>query len=125
MKALHRWRDESGATALEFALTAPAFFLLLFGIIEAGLLFWTQLGLQHGAELAARCATVNRTICSDANATTTYATQQALGLTLPAGTFTYSSPSCGNQVSGSYSFPLPGFLGVGPITLAAQACFPA
>lgn len=125
MKPLVAWRDESGASALEFALTAPAFFLLLFGIIEAGILFWTQLGLQHGAELAARCATVNRTICSDANSTTTYASQQALGLTLPAGTFTYSNPSCGNQVSGSYSFALPSFMGVGPITLAAQACFPA
>ena len=46
-------RDQSGTTALEFALTAPVFFLFIFGVIELGLLFWTQIGLQHGAEMAA------------------------------------------------------------------------
>jgi Flp pilus assembly protein TadG len=45
-------RDQSGASALEFGLTAPVFFLFIFGVIEVGLLFWTQIGLQHGAENA-------------------------------------------------------------------------
>ena len=53
------WRDERGATALEFAILAPVFFLIIFGIIAFGLLFWTQVGLQHGAEMAARCASIN------------------------------------------------------------------
>jgi len=35
--------DISGATALEFALCAPAFFMLVMGIIEVGLLVWMQL----------------------------------------------------------------------------------
>ena len=47
MKVTALWRDERGASALEFALTAPVFFLFIFGIIEFGLLFWTQLGLQR------------------------------------------------------------------------------
>ena len=49
-----------GATALEFALCAPAFFMLVMGIIQAGLLVWMQLALQQGVEAAARCASINK-----------------------------------------------------------------
>lgn len=118
-------RDESGASALEFALTAPLFFLFIFGIIEFGLLFWTQLGMQHGTEMAARCASVNPTLCPGSSAITSYAAQQAFGLTLPAQTFTYTTLACGNQVSASYAFQFPQILNLSPITLTAQACFPS
>jgi len=119
-------RDQSGTSALEFGLTAPVFFLFIFGVIEVGLLFWTQIGLQHGAEMAARCASINAALCpnSNPNAITGYATQQALGLSLPASTFTYSTPACGNQVNASYSFQFPGIIPLDPLTLTAQACFP-
>lgn len=106
-------------------MTAPVFFLFIFGIIEFGLLFWTQLGLQHGAELAARCATVNSTLCPNSSAITGYAAQQAFGLGLPSQTFTYSTPACGNQVSASYAFQFPQVLNLSPLTLTAQACFPS
>jgi hypothetical protein len=33
--------------------------LLMFGLIQAGLLLWSQAGLQHGVEVATRCASVN------------------------------------------------------------------
>lgn len=127
MKLRSLWRDEQGASALEFALTAPVFFLFIFGIIELGLMFWAQIGLQHGAEMAARCATINPTLCPSSNpgAITSYATQQAYGLNLPASTFTYSTPACGNQVSASYTFQFPEIMNIGPLTLTAQACFPA
>jgi Flp pilus assembly protein TadG len=121
------WRDNRGTTALEFALTAPVFFLFIFGIIEFGLLMWTQIGLQHGAEMAARCASVDSTLCpnSDPGAITGYAAQQAFGLTLPSQTFTYSTPACGNQVSASHAFQFPAILNLSPVTLTAQACFPS
>ena len=127
MKPAEIWRDERGTTALEFALTAPAFFLFLFGIIGLGLMFWTQIGLQHGAEMAARCASINATLCPNKNpsAITNYAMQQAYGLSLPTSTFTYSTQACGNQVNASYTFALPDILNIGAITLKAQACFPA
>ena len=120
------WRDERGATALEFAILAPVFFLLIFGIIAFGLLCWTQVGLQHGAEMAARCASINTTLCPNGNPTaiTNYALQQAFGLSLPASTFTYSTPACGNQVNASYSFQFPSIIPLDPLTLTAQACFP-
>jgi len=127
VKAAAIWRDERGTTALEFALTAPAFFLFLFGIIGLGLMFWTQIGLQHGAEMAARCASINSRLCPITNpsAITNYAMQQAYGLSLPATAFTYSTQTCGNQVNASYTFVLPDILNMGAITLKAQACFPA
>ena len=119
-------RDERGASALEFALIAPAFFLFIFGIIEFGLLFWTQIGLQHGAEMAARCASINANLCLTNNPSTitTYAMQQAYGLTLPVSTFTYSTAACGNQVSATYSFAFVGMPNLGPLTITAQSCFP-
>ena len=125
MKLSALWRDSRGASALEFALTAPVFFLFIFGIVECGLLFWTQLGIQHGSEMAARCATVNNTLCSNSNTITSYAAQQAFGLTLPTGTFTFATVACGNQVSASYSFQFPHILNLPPMTLTARACFPS
>jgi uncharacterized membrane protein len=51
--------DERGATLVEAAITMPLFLSLTFGVLQAGLLLWTQAGLQHGVDMAARCATVN------------------------------------------------------------------
>lgn len=125
MTPITMWRDNRGASALEFALTAPVFLLLIFGIIAFGLLLWTQLGLQHGTEMAARCATVNPTVCPSSSAITSYAAQQAYGLALPTETFSYSTPACGNQVSASYTFHFPEVLKLSPVTLTARSCFPS
>ena len=127
MKRLPLWRDQRGATALEFALLAPVFFALVFGIIALGMLFWTQVGLQHGAEMAARCASVNTALCPTSNpsAIAAYATQQAFGLSLPSSTFTYSAAACGSRVSANYQFQFPQILNLAPFTLTAAACFPA
>jgi Flp pilus assembly protein TadG len=57
-------RNKDGTTAVEFAMTAPLFVALLLAVIEGGLMLWTQLGIQHGSEAAARCASVNATACA-------------------------------------------------------------
>ena len=51
--------DTRGNTLVEFSITFPFFLLLTFGLVQAGLLLYTQNGLQHGVEVAARCASVN------------------------------------------------------------------
>jgi Flp pilus assembly protein TadG len=118
-------RDTQGATAVEFGLTAPVFFLMLIAAIEVGLLFWTQLGLQHGAEMAARCASVNSTICSSVSAIQNYAANQSLGLQPPSSTFSVESPPCGNQVTASYQFvAIASYFGIPALTLSAKSCFP-
>jgi Flp pilus assembly protein TadG len=116
--------DISGATALEFALCAPAFFMLVLGIVQLGLLVWMQLALQQGVEAAARCASINKNSCSTTSQIQSYASTQSYGLTPPASTFTVTAPACGNMVQASYT---PSYLPSFPIptrTLTAQACFP-
>jgi Flp pilus assembly protein TadG len=54
---------ERGATAVEFALLAPLFIMLLFGIISFGLVFAQQLGLSNGARQGARTGVVSGTTC--------------------------------------------------------------
>lgn len=118
-------REERGASAVEFALTAPVFFALLFGIIEGGLVMWTQLGLQHGAEMAARCASINTTICGTVSAIQNYAAQQAFGVGLPASSFIVTTPACGFQVSASHRYQfMTSYFGTPSVTLSAQSCFP-
>ena len=125
MKILRWLRDIRGISAVEFALTAPVFFVLLFAIIEGGLMVWTQIGLQHGAEAAARCASINTTLCGTTSGIQDYAAQSALGLTVSPSTFSVSALACGNQVSANYAF---GFVttlfGPASVTLNAKSCFP-
>ncbi len=47
-----------GAAAVEFALLAGLFILIVFGIIEVGLTFRAQHSLDHGTAQAARAGTV-------------------------------------------------------------------
>jgi Flp pilus assembly protein TadG len=56
-------RDERGATAVEFALLAPLFIMLLFGVISFGLVFAQQLGLSNGARQGARTGVVKGITC--------------------------------------------------------------
>jgi TadE-like protein len=118
-------RDERGTTVLEFALTVPIFFSLLFGIIGSGLLLWMQLGLQHGAEMAARCASVNANICGSVSSIQSYAASEAYGLNPSPSVFSVTTPACGNRVSASYTFQfITSYVGMPSLTLSAQSCFP-
>lgn len=51
---------ERGAAALEFALIAPLFFLVVFGGIEIGLMFRSHLAIQDMSRGAARVASIQR-----------------------------------------------------------------
>jgi Flp pilus assembly protein TadG len=120
-------RNIDGTTAVEFAITAPVFFMVLFGIIECGRLMWTQLGLQHAVEMAARCASINKTLCSTSNDIKVFAVQQTYGVAPPVSTFTTSTPGngCGNQVNASYTYQyVSTYFGTPSVTLNAQSCFP-
>lgn len=117
-------RNQSGGTAVEFALTAPVFFALIIGAAEVGLLCWAQLALQQGSEAAARCASINKTVCQTTAQIQSYASAQSFGLAPAASTFTVSTAACGKMVQASYSPPfLTGFVMRG-VTLTASACFP-
>src|SRR5207253_1508315 len=114
-----------GTTAIEFGLTAPVFLMMLIGAIEFGLVMWTQLGLQHASEMAARCASINSATCNSVSATQNYAVTQAFGLSPPPSTFSVTTVACGNQVTASYSFLfVASYFGAPTLPLSAKACFP-
>ena len=47
-------RDTRGAAALEFAIGAPVLVILILGILQVGLLFYSSAGLLQGVNEAAR-----------------------------------------------------------------------
>jgi Flp pilus assembly protein TadG len=140
--------DTQGSTLVEFTLTLPIFLLLMFGIVQAGLLLWTQVGLQHGVEMAARCASVNYAAnqagltksCFSPTAPSavtqsivqSYAAKNSYGLNLPASIFTVAplntakcGSNTGNKVTATYQFNLIHYVfRTFFMTLSAQSCYP-
>lgn len=57
------FRERSGASAVEFALVAPIFLLMLFGMIEFARLFWTTHALHETAIATARCMGIPQLEC--------------------------------------------------------------
>ena len=130
--------DTRGNTLVEFSVTLPLFLLLMFGLVQAGLLLYTQNGLQHGVEVAARCASVNyaanqiglntscftdpntgiptpSTVIADNTTFTTikqYAAQNSWGI-VPSSGFTVNAPPIagGTGKCGTISgTPVPGYV---------------
>jgi Flp pilus assembly protein TadG len=138
--------DTRGSVLVEFTLTMTLLLLLMFGLVQAGLLLWTQSGLQHGVERAARCASVNYSanqlgltqscfaVAPNAVTDTTiqqYAAQSSWGIVPASSSFTVHSPpaasaKCGTDpgyvVTVSPTYNLINYLF--SVTLTATSCFP-
>lgn len=126
MRLFNFLKRAEGSAAVEFAFVGPILFALMLAIIQGGLMVWTQLGLQHAVESAARCVAINTSTCSSASATQNYAATQAYGLKMPASVFSSSAGSCGNLVTASYTFYFfTKEFSAASVPLAAQACFPS
>lgn len=54
MRRRMRAQGQRGSAALEFALIAPVFFILLMGIVENGVIFFASSTLQYATDNAAR-----------------------------------------------------------------------
>jgi Flp pilus assembly protein TadG len=66
-----------GSAAIEFAMVAPFFFLLLMGTIEAGIIFFAQSALQNAVNDAARMVRTGQTACFTTSAGTCQPITQA------------------------------------------------
>ncbi len=144
MKRRNLWDDTQGNALVEFTVTLPLFFLLTFGLVQAGLLLYTQAGLQHGVETAARCASVNYSAyqiglsqscfgVDPSTVTTTtiqnYAIQNSWGIVPPSSDFTVTTPSgggaCGTNsgyvVTASHYYNLINY--IFKVTLSAEFLF--
>jgi Flp pilus assembly protein TadG len=75
----HRLKTDAnkGSAAIEFAMVAPIFFILLMGIIEAGIMFFAQSALQNGLNETARLVRTGQTACYTKTGSTCVAMTQA------------------------------------------------
>lgn len=120
-KSLHQNQD--GTTAVEFAIIAPVFIVLIIGTIALCFALLLVGSLHFAVEDGARCASVKTTICTDAASTIAYTQSRYLGPNV-SPTFTYASAACGNSVSASISYSLDVGFKTFVIPISATACFP-
>jgi Flp pilus assembly protein TadG len=73
-------RSEEGQAMVEFALVIPLLLLLIFGIIQFGILFNNYLALTDAVRAGARQAAVSRTLPDPVAVTKTRVERSAAGL---------------------------------------------
>jgi Flp pilus assembly protein TadG len=117
-------RDTRGTPAIEFAILAPVFLAMMVGSIYLCMLMFVTGSLQYAVEAAARCASVNTTMCPDNTSTVSFAQSHFYGSAILTPTFTYSATGCGHSVAATarYNFDL----GLSSLTVpvSATSCFP-
>ena len=117
-------RDCRGSAVIGFALTAIPLLLFMFGIIEFGRAMFLQSALDYSVAEAARCASINPTLCGTVSQIQSYAGSRS-GTGFASSVFSVTTPSCGNQVSASYPLTLTIPTMSVSMTLSAQACYPS
>jgi Flp pilus assembly protein TadG len=134
-------RDDRGAAAVEFALIAVPFLLLILGGFEFGRLLWIRNALAETAIAGARCVGLLQSECaSDGVLSTTAATGFMAGvaanwsITLPASEITIKTgTSCGGvtgfvavSITHTTSSALTALVtGQSTMELTESSCFPA
>jgi Flp pilus assembly protein TadG len=126
-------RNDSGATALEFALVAPVFFTFIIGILQFGYVLWIDNLLHYSVDVAARCSAVGSITPPCSNPPNMIDTANAVFGTAhsPAPIF-IANPSCGGSglsatggkvgnVDVGYTVS---FLKIVNLNLTANSCYP-
>lgn len=87
------WRDQGGASALEFAMTLPAFAMLTFGTIQLGYAFFCGSSVQYALEQVARTVMVDNTMTQSSAQSQFDAQLKSLGA--PHATLSYTVDTSG------------------------------
>lgn len=116
--------DQSGISITEFAIVGPAALMMMVGGMYVSMLGFTASSLRYATEAAARCASVNSVLCSDAATTQDYAMTHFKNLSGSTATFTASTQVCGSQVTGAITYTLKAATYSLTIPLTARSCFP-
>jgi Flp pilus assembly pilin Flp len=115
--------NQEGTTAVEFAIIAPVFILLVIGTIALCFALFLVGSLHFAVEDGARCASVKTTICTDSATTIAYTQSRYLGPNV-SPTFTYAAAACGNSVTASINYSMDIGFKTFLIPISATACFP-
>ena len=126
MRALfpRAWRDARGIAAVEFAMIAPIFIVLIVGAFYLSLSLFLTGSLHYAVEQAARCASVKTTVCTDSGSTISYARNNYFGPGGSTPNFSYALAPCGNSVTASLNYVLDTGLIQFTLPVSATACFP-
>jgi Flp pilus assembly protein TadG len=115
--------DRSGATAVEFAILAPIMLMAMIGVIEFGRMLWVENALQYAVAQAARCMTIDTSVCGTLRETRDFAATSS-GMKFSSSIFVAGPAVCGNKVSASYTFGFAAGMFPYSITLSAESCYP-
>jgi Flp pilus assembly protein TadG len=117
------YQDCTGVAAAEFALILPAFAALTIGAIHLCIMVYMNSLLQFAVDDAARCESVKTTVCGSTTATQSHAAT-TFGFASLSPNFVASSATCGNQVTGSVTYPMNAIIRTFSVAISAKSCFP-
>jgi Flp pilus assembly protein TadG len=127
MRALARIRGfgrrDDGAAALEFALVIPAFILLIVGSLFTANLVFTVASMHFAAEDAARCASIQTTVCTDSSSIVSFANTHYAGPHV-SPSFVYSTSGCGHTVTGTVNYAMNLGQRTIHVPVTVNACYP-
>lgn len=121
-------QQSDGTVAVEFALVAPMLFLLIFGLIESGRLYFTRSSVQFAVEQAGRYAMVH--IDANTSAISQELKANLIGVDPEDVTVTVTTQTVNGktfkQINAAYSFTTVagGLLNWGTIALNQQSNVP-
>ena len=125
-------RDEQGSSAVEFALVVPLFLALVFGLINLSIVLFGVVTMHYAAEDAARCYSVQSTVCTTPGTTQTYAVSRYAGPNFPPAFIATKDGRChstagafdGKKVTATASYGFGTGLVNVTLPLSAEGCFP-
>jgi len=83
------FRDTRAATAVEFAIIALPFIIMVFGVMEVSRILWIRNGVEFAAKETIRYAAINNDMSDDAFQT--FAAGKLEDMALPGGNLNISS----------------------------------
>ncbi len=124
MRDLRKFLNETkGTTLLEFAIVGPVFLMLIIGMFYTCLMLFEVGSMQYAVQQAARCASVQTTVCPDAASTVSAAQSAYVGPSFTP-TFISSTASCGHRVTAAATFSYDFVVTTMNVPLSAASCFP-
>jgi Flp pilus assembly pilin Flp len=108
-------RDQRGVAAVELALVGPLYLAFLLGVVQGGLLIFTQAGLHYAVQKGVRCMALQDSCPSPANH------YFSLGAT---PVFTSTQQTCGQALTATVTYTFNVVLYRTDIPLSATSCFP-
>jgi Flp pilus assembly protein TadG len=118
------FRNNRGATVVEFALVALPVLTFMMGIIQTCYLVWVDNLLQTAVDAAARCGAIDSatTPCAGSSNQQMISAARTVFAPLTGASFTANTANCnGSGLVGTYSMSIAFVVN---LTLTAQSCYP-